>query len=487
MNKTKNTLKDHYYFTTTLPYVNAKPHCGHVLEMILADVIVRYRRSKHGKENTFFNFGTDEHGQKIYNKAKDAGKEPQEFVNDNVYHWKKYLEDFKISNDSFYRTSDPEHKKKVQKAWKLLQEKGLIYKKEYEGMYCVGCEAFKTEKDLVDGKCPDHQKPPTMFKEENYFLKLSAFADEVLSFVKNHSKFVQPKDKYNELLNFLKEGLKDISISRVKESMPWGIEVPDDPDQVMYVWLDALTNYAFAVGYMEDTERFKDYWPPVQMCGPDNTRFQGAIWQGILAALGLPFSEKILVHGMVLAEDGTKMSKSIGNVVDPYDLLEEFGVEAVRYYFSAGVTTFDDFPISRERIKSMYNDHLADRYGNLLNRVIHLANSKKVNLSDEENIDSEVKDKVDEANENFESAMQNYRLNEAYKYVAELTSYGNQFITQKEPWAEENNEKVNEILCSLAYLLRFATDKYLFILPEKSAKAVEMLDKQEKGVLFPKI
>ncbi len=475
-----------YYVTTTLPYVNGKPHCGAALEFVQADVIARYKRLKLGKKNVFFNLGTDEHGLKIYTKAKKVGKTPKEYVDGFAVQWKEFCEQFSITYDNFYRTSDNKHKKLAKEFWKICDKNGWIYKKEYSGLYCVGCEGFKTEKDLVDGKCPDHKTEPIEYSEENYFFKLSAFTEDLLDYLDGNPEFIKPKHKQKELRNFIAQGLEDISISREKENLPWGIEVPDDPDQVFYVWFDALTNYVFAVGYLQDNERFEQFWPGVQLCGTDNVRFQGAIWQGMLAGADLPFSKKILAHGWALAEDGSKMSKTIGNVVDPVELAEDYSVEAVRYYLIAGVPTYDDFPVSIDRLKSIHNDHLADRYGNLINRIIHLANSKEMGLDGVAEVD--FKNKVDVIIEEFDNLMDNYELSNAYEEIAKMTAWGNQYITKKEPWGKEKSElEVEQILNNLYYLLKKATYAYQFVIPDHATEAQLLLDKHEKGVLFEKL
>ncbi|MBD3329244.1 methionine--tRNA ligase [Candidatus Dojkabacteria bacterium] len=477
-----------FYITTTLPYVNARPHVGHALEFIQADVISRYFKQKLGQDNVFFNLGMDEHGLKILQKAQSANTPVTKYVDEYAEKWKEFCDLFCIDYSNFYRTTSSEHHKLVKKFWKEVDANGYIYKKKYKGLYCVGCESFKTEKDLVDGKCPDHNKKPVDFEEENYFFKLSAFTDDILKYLeKINPEFVKPQNKHKSLINFVKDGLQDISISRLKENLPWGIEVPDDPSQVVYVWFDALTNYIFAVGYGTDQDKFQNHWPGIQLCGPDNLRFQGAIWQGMLAAIGLPFTKKLLVHGMVLAEDGKKMSKTIGNVVDPQDLADKYGVEAVRYYFAAGVPTFDDFGLSEARLQAIYNDHLADKFGNLLNRVIHLANSKEIDINSDSATASDFIEKVDKFIEDYENLMNIYELNQAYEKIAELTAYGNQYITDEAPWDKSVSiDKASEILQNLGYLLRAAAKCYLPVIPESAEKALNLLNSQEKGILFKK-
>lgn len=487
-----------FYITTTLPYVNDKPHIGHTLEFLQADVITRYMRKKLGKENVFFNLGTDEHGLKIYNKAIENGLTPQEYVDSYAEKWKEFCTLYKIEYDNFYRTTDTTHQENAKKFWLLMKEKGYIYKKKYEGLYCVGCEGFKTEKELVNGLCPDHKKAPVKYSEENYFLKLSQATDKLLEFFEQNKNFIVPENKYKALVNFVKEGLQDISISRLKENLPWGIEIPDDPEQVMYVWFDALTNYIFSVGYYGDkSNEFSNWWPALQICGPDNLKFQGAIWQGMLALAGIDFTEKILIHGMVLAEDGVKMSKTIGNVIDPVDLLNRYPLDAIRFYLIANCPTFDDFSFSEGRLVDLYNDGLADKFGNLLNRVIHLANKYEIKTSEkfmeeyEKTLSADFKNKVNEHINKFHSSCEKYDLFDAYQNIIELSSWGNQYITEQKPWEKGKDpsqiQETQQILKNLIYLLWQVVYTYELLIPNSIELAKKFLNNNETGVLFQKL
>lgn len=474
-----------FYLTTTLPYANAEPHMGHTLEFIQADIIARYMRKKLGNNNVFLNVGTDEHGLKMYQKALDNNKTPKEFVD---FYTKKFIDfcrDFNISYDNFYRTTDEKHEKVAQKFWDISLENGYIYKKKYEGLYCVGCEAFKTEKDLINGKCPDHNKEPIEYSEENYFFKLSSFREKLLEYIDNNSEFISPKTKIEELRNFVAD-MEDISISRMKKNLPWGIDVPNDPEQVLYVWFDALSNYIGAIGFPEDLD-MKYAENMYQICGPDNLRFQGAIWQGMLMSVGFKNSKKIIVHGTILGPDGVKMSKTIGNVVSPFEQLEKYGYEAIRFYLASSFG-FANSPYKEEDLVNLYNSLLADNFGNLLNRVIHLANVKNVNINNFANITEDFKEKVDEftklTNEKFES----FEINEAVKKITELSSFGNDYIQKEEPWGKDKEiSKVEEILNNLSYLLYNVIKLYSPIIPESCEKAKNALEKREKIILFNKI
>lgn len=475
------------YITTTLPYVNAEPHIGHALEFVQADTLARYFRNKLGRENVFFNVGTDEHGQKIYNTAEKEGLTPEEFVKKYANRFVDFCNLFFVDYDNFYRTSNPEHHEAAQKFWNQCNENGDIYKKQYSGMYCIGCERFLTEKDLVDGKCPDHRTVPELKEEENYFFRLSKYRENLLNWLEETPEAIKPDFRREELKKFISE-MEDISISRVKESLPWGIQVPNDPEQVFYVWFDALTNYVNVVGYGTDEEKLKEWWPGLQLCGPDNLRFQGAIWQGMLASAGLPHSEKILIHGMVLAADGTKMSKSIGNVVSPFEQEEKYGAEVVRFYLLTGITTYGDAAYNEGELVNSYNARLANNYGNLLNRVIHLANSKDVEINNEEKVEKEFKEKVDSIKKEIEFSYEDYEIALAGEKIDSLADYGNKYINDEEPWSKDISlERAEEILNNLSYLLKVVTDLYEPIIPISADKAKKALENREKIILFNKI
>ncbi len=477
--------KQKFYLTTTLPYVNAELHIGHALEFVQSDTIVRYFRNKLGKENVFFNVGTDEHGQKIYNKAQEEGLELKPFVDKYAQRVMDFCKLFNVEYDNFYRTSDPKHHELAQLFWNKCNENGDIYKKQYSGQYCVGCERYLTDKELVDGKCPDHHTVPELKTEENYFFRLSKYREPLLKWLEEEKAFVKPAYKMDELKKFISE-MEDISISRLRENLPWGIEVPNDPTQMMYVWFDALTNYAIAVGYGSDEERFKQWWGPVQTCGPDNLRFQGAIWQGMLASAGLPHSEKLLVHGMVLGSDGTKMSKTVGNIVSPFEQEQKYGAEVVRFYLLTGVPTYDDAAYKEDDLVNEYNSRLANNFGNLLNRVIHLANTKEAEMNNEEKVEKEFKETVDTYVKEINSLYEDYEIYLAGEKIDQLADYGNKYITKEEPWSKEKSE-AEKILNNLSYLLKYVIAGYFPIIPISSAKAIEALEKREKIILFPKL
>jgi methionyl-tRNA synthetase len=364
-----------YYITTTLPYVNAPLHMGHALEFVRADTIARYKKLV--GYDVFFNTGTDEHGSKIHKKAIENGMSPQAFVDASFETFREQVHMLGISEDvHFIRTTDAHHITTAQNFWTRVMNNGFIYKKNYQTKYCVGCESEKTDSELVDGVCPDHGTPPELIDEENYFFKYSAFGDALLQFYKTNPTFIIPSFRMNEMQAFIERGLEDFSISRLKTKMPWGIDVPNDPDHVMYVWFDALTNYISTLGFPEQEEKFAHFWKngtPTQYCGKDNTRFQGIMWQAMLMAADLPNSNKIVVNGFITGDGGIKMSKTLGNIVDPRDIIQEFGTDALRMFLLSEISNFEDSPFTLERFVESYNAKLANGLGNLASRILTLS------------------------------------------------------------------------------------------------------------------
>ncbi len=359
--------KNNFYITTTLPYVNAKPHIGFAIEIIRADAIARFQR-KIGK-NVFFNTGTDEHGVKIFKKAQEEGISPQELVDKNAILYKDLLKTLSIQEDAFIRTTDKNHQESAQKFWNKCKEAGFIEKRTYTGLYCQGCELFKTERDLIDGKCSDHPATPLeSISEENYFFLYSKFADELLKLYEQKD-FVIPEFRLNEIKNQIKDGLEDFSISRVKEKMLWGIPVPEDDSQVMYVWFDALVNYISTLGWPDNMENFNTFWNPeistmVQVCGKDNLRQQTAMWQAMLTSVELPHTSHVIINGFITV-GGQKMSKTLGNVIDPVEIVNSYGVDALRYFAIRELSPYEDSDFDENRFKEAYNASLANGIGNL--------------------------------------------------------------------------------------------------------------------------
>ena len=475
------------YITTTLPYANSVPHIGHAFEFILGDAIARYFRSKLGDGNVHFNIGLDEHGKKIYDAAMLAGKTPQEYLDKLSDKWKSFCSVFNIEYNSFYRTSHRRHYEAASKFWVECKKNGMIYKKQYTGKYCVGCESFKLDKDLSDGKCTDHSTLEIQFvEEENYFFALTKFRQELLSWFDTDMN-LRPNSKKEELKNFL-DNIEDISVSRLSTNVPWGIPVPGDETQTIYVWMEALTNYLFSCGYYSNRELFEEYWEDsVQIFGPDNLKFQAAIFQGLLSSAGLKHTGTLLCHGTIVDKDGKKMSKTVGNVIDPIEQVKKYGIDAVRYYALAGLNTYGNSKWDEEQLVNLYNAHLADNYGNLLTRVVHLINLKGIIVKDDCNVYDKANTKL------FESSLKTvkdfwdiYEVSEAINALNETLKRANQYITEKAPWNKEAQD-VEEVLLTLYWLLKKSTYFYLAVVPDRAKQALESLRSLKKDIVFPKI
>ena len=372
--------KKSFYLTTTLPYVNADLHMGHALEFVRADIIARYKRLQ--GFDVFFNTGTDEHGMKIYEKAQEKGMSPEEFADESFIRFKESVKIFGMDEEilHFIRTTDPSHIKSAQEFWKRCSDNGYIYKKNYQAKYCIGCEETKSDSEIVNGECAIHSgRPLEIIEEENYFFKYSEFGDKLLDFYKKNPDFVVPDFRFNEIKAFVERGLHDFSISRLKSKMPWGIPVPGDESQVMYVWFDALVNYISTLGWPEEggkENKFEKYWvhgTPTQYCGKDNLRFQSAMWQAMLMAAGVENSHQIIINGFITAGEGLKMSKTLGNVVDPTEIVKEYGTDALRFFLAKEISNFEDSPFTIERFKDAYNSGLANGLGNLTSRILTLS------------------------------------------------------------------------------------------------------------------
>jgi len=371
-----------FYITTTLPYVNAAPHIGFALEIVQADILARYHKLL--GEKVFFNTGTDEHGAKIYRKAAEEKKDPQVYVDEYAGKFKELATILNIDTIGFHfiRTTDSHHIAACQKFWEICRNNGYIYKDKYKIKYCVGCELEKTESELVDGKCPIHPNLTVEeIEEENYFFKFAAFKEQLLDLYRRYPDFVLPAHRLTEIRNFVETGPKDFSVSRLTSKMPWGIPVPGDETQVMYVWFDALINYISTLGWPEDKKNFENFWGTiespnaVQIAGKDNLRQQSAMWQAMLMAAGLPPSRQILIHGFITA-GGEKMSKSMGNIVDPFEILEKLknygGEDSLRYWFAREMPTFEDGDFTWEKFKESYNVNLANGLGNWTSRIMKM-------------------------------------------------------------------------------------------------------------------
>ncbi len=355
--------------TTTLPYVNADPHVGFALEIVQADIVARYHRLS--GDEVFFNTGTDEHGQKIYQKAQDAGKNVQAYVDEYAARFELLKEKLDLSYDAFIRTTDPKHVAAAQEFWRRCEANGDIYKKEYKVKYCVGCELEKTDSELADGACPLHPTTPVeLIEEENYFFRFSKYREPLLALYRERPDFVVPETRLHEIHAFVERGLEDFSISRLKEKMPWGIAVPGDEAHVMYVWFDALVNYVSTLDWPD--EKYAHWWPSVQFAGKDNLRQQSAMWQAMLMSAGVEPSKQVFIHGFITS-GGQKMSKSLGNVIAPFPLVDTYGTDALRYFLARHVHPFEDSDMTTERFHECYTANLVNGLGNLVARVMKLA------------------------------------------------------------------------------------------------------------------
>ncbi|MCR4279381.1 MAG: methionine--tRNA ligase [Candidatus Zambryskibacteria bacterium] len=464
-----------FYITTTLPYVNAEPHMGHALEFIRADIIARSKELQ-GFE-VFFNTGTDEHGQKVF--AAAHGKDVQSYVDEYAEKFKELLPKLGIlENIHFIRTTDPKHIEAAQEFWKRVDKNGYIYKKSYKTKYCIGCEAEKTDSEIENGSCIIHTNLELEEREEeNYFFKYSEFSQKLLDFYEKKPNFVIPESRLNEMREFINGGLQDFSISRLKEKMSWGIPVPGDKNHVMYVWFDALTSYISTLGWPNDDETFEKFWAnstPVQYCGKDNTRFQSGMWQAMLMAAGLPNSHKIVVNGFVTGEGGVKMSKSLGNVVNPTQLVDEYGTDALRYFVARELSTFEDTPFTVERFKEAYNANLANGIGNLTSRIMTLA---------EANLPGPVVSRtVLDMPVELEEALNNFEIQKAMNHIWEEIGELDKEIQDKKPWASKDKEVISDLVIKLYSIARMLNP----LLPETSnkIKALIKVNKKPSEPLF---
>ncbi len=482
-------LKKKFYITTSIAYANAFPHIGFALELIQADVLARYHRLL--KEDVFFLTGTDEHGTKIAKTAEKNKKEPRDFVNEISDKFKKLTKILDISNDDFIKTSDRKrHWPAVKKVWLKLKENEDIYKKKYKGLYCIGCEAFIQEKDLVNGKCPNHQIEPEIVEEENYFFKLSKYSKEIEKAIGEDKIKIIPEVRKNEILSFINQGIEDISCSRLKEKLQWGIPVPNDDTQTIYVWFEALINYISAIKYAGKNNEFKKLWPADIHCiGKDILRFHSLLWPAMLLSLGLKLPKIIFVHGY-LTSSGQKMSKSLGNVIDPFKLVEKYGIDAVRYYLLREITPTEDGDFTYEKFEGRYNSDLASGIGNLLARVRVMADG----IGFKENNLKAIEPKIKEARENYKKFLEEFKFNESLKAIWDLIGFSDKYIDKERPW--EKKEDSQEVLGNLLIILDNIADLLKPFLPETSERIKKEIERNKRTgkflnerskILFPRV
>ena len=475
--------KPKYYITTAIAYTSGKPHIGNTYEIVLADAIARYKSSQ--GYDVFFQTGTDEHGQKIELKAEEAGVTPKEFVDNVSGEIKRIWDLMNTSYDKFIRTTDDYHEKEVQKIFKKLYDQGDIYKGHYEGMYCTPCESFFTESQLVDGKCPDCGRPVQPAKEEAYFFKMSKYADRLIEYINTHPEFIQPVARKNEMMNnFLLPGLQDLCVSRT--SFKWGIPVDFDPKHVVYVWLDALTNYITGIGYHcdgESDEMFNKNWPAdLHLIGKDIIRFHTIYWPIFLMALGLPLPKQVFGHPWLLQGDG-KMSKSKGNVLYADELVDFFGVDAVRYFVLHEMPFENDGVISWELMVERLNSDLANTLGNLVNRTISMTNKyfggTVTNKGVTEEVDADLKAVTENTPKLVEAKMEELRVADAITEIFNLFKRCNKYIDETMPWAlakeEDKKDRLETVLWNLIQSISEGAKLLESFMPETAEKILAQL------------
>lgn len=481
-----------YYLTTTLPYVNSSPHLGFALEIIQADVLARYRVSL--GEEVFFNTGTDEHGQKIYQKALDENKTPQKYVDEYALKFDALKKALNLTYNNFIRTTDSHHVAAAQEMWRRCEAKGDIYKALYKIKYCVGCELEKQDSELEAGRCPVHPNLELEIREEeNYFFKFSNYQQQLLDLYTKYPDLVMPINRLQEIKNFVAGGLQDFSISRLKEKMPWGVPVPGDEKHVQFVWFDALTNYISALGWPENNKAFEKYWGTkenplaVQIAGKDNLRQQSAMWQAMLLSANLPTTRQILIHGFITS-GGQKMSKSLGNVIDPLEYSEKYGVDALRYYLLAKVSPFEDSDFTKEKFEEVYKSDLQNGLGNLVARVSTLCEKYGLHFDDS----------VEERNaliDDIAPYIESYQFDQALKIIWGNVAGLDRYMSEQRPWQQElseSNKTLSNMVIGMSGLegIRNIAKALKPFLPETAEKISKQFggEKIVKGEsLFPRL
>lgn len=496
-------MSEKFSITTAIPYVNAKGHVGFAMELIQADVIARFERLR-GRD-VFFLTGTDENALKNVQAAEKANKPVKEFIDEHAKSFIELAKLLNISNDDFIRTSEQRHIKGAQKLWQACEAAGDIYKKNYKDLYCIGCEEFKTEKDLIGGLCPEHNIKPEEVEEENYFFKLSKYQDKIEELISLDKLRVVPITRKNEALSFVRQGLQDFSVSRSRDrARNWGIPVPGDESQIIYVWYDALTWFINALGYSNDEKKFKLWWNErnVDLIGKGINRFHTIYWPAMLLSAGLLPPKEIYIHGYITIQ-GEKISKSLGNVIDPFALVEKYGVETVRYFLLREIPSDGDGDFSIERLESRYNADLANNLGNLVSRVVALV-GKFFNGSfsyRRKFVSKEVDDKVVETWKKYNQSINEFKLHVALENVFSLADFANSHVDEKKPWALQGEpESLNKVITDLVVILLNVAWLLKPFLPQTSDDIFQIIGADKDGksweekpfavkpkILFPKL
>lgn len=483
--------KQKYYISTAIAYTSAKPHIGNTYEIVLGDAIARYKRLK--GFDVYFQTGTDEHGEKIELKAKEAGITPKEYVDNIASQIKEIWDIMNTSYDRFVRTTDPKHEREVQKIFKKMYDKGDIYLGKYEGLYCTPCESFFTESQLVDGKCPDCGREVHKASEEAYFFKLSKYQDRLVEYYNTHPDFIKPDSRKNEMINnFIKPGLQDLCVSRT--SFTWGIPVDFDPKHVIYVWLDALTNYITNIGYDVDnpSDEFKKYWPAdLHLIGKDIVRFHSIYWPCFLMSLDIPLPKQIFGHPWLLFGND-KMSKSKGNILYADDLVKEYGVDAVRYYVLHEIPYANDGNLTNELLVERINSDLANVLGNLVNRTVAMGNKyfegKVINPSVSDDVDNVLISMINELDKRIEVKMDTLEVGAALDEIFDLLRRSNKYIDETMPWVlakdPNNSDRLQTVLYNLLESIRVSANLIRPFLPETADKILEQIGNTDDSLKF---
>ena len=477
-----------YYITTAIAYTSGKPHIGNTYEIVLADAIARYKRFK--GFDVYFQTGTDEHGEKIELKAEECGITPKEYVDDVAAEIKRIWDIMNTTYDKFVRTTDPHHEKIVQKIFKKMYDKGDIYLGEYSGLYCTPCESFWTESQLIDGKCPDCGREVELKTEEAYFFRLSKYQDKLVEYINTHPDFIKPESRKNEMINnFIKPGLQDLCVSRT--SFKWGIPVDFNPKHVVYVWLDALTNYITNIGYDPDgsSDEFNKLWPAdLHLIGKDIIRFHTIYWPCFLMSLDIPLPKQVFGHPWLIVGD-SKMSKSKGNVVYADDLVDEFGVDAIRYYVLHEIPYANDGNLTRDLIIERINSDLANILGNLVNRTITMANKyfdgKVYDTGKKEAVDEELVNLVNALDFKVEKRMETLEIGSAIDEIFDVLRKSNKYIDETTPWVlakdESKADRLQQVIFNLLEAIRVCAIYLEPFIPDTSKRIFEQLNINNKN------